>query len=67
MKNNFNHEKTKTQRQLDKHGPGFGEIPVFVPADIEKSKEKGRNKKEEEKKVEKLFTLTSGGGADDLH
>ena len=50
MKSNFNHNKTKTQHQLDKHGPGFGEIPVFVPADIEKSKEKGRNKKEEEKK-----------------
>lgn len=50
MKSNFNHNKTKTQRQLDKHDPGFDEIPVFVPAEIEKSKEKGRNKKEEEKK-----------------
>ena len=50
MKNNFNHEKTKTQRQLDKHGPGFGEIPVFVPAVIEKIKEKVGKEKEEEKK-----------------
>lgn len=46
----FGNEKTKTQHQLDKHGPGFGEIPVFVPADIEKSKEKGGKEKEKEKK-----------------
>ncbi len=50
MKSNFNHNKTKTQHQLDKRGPGFQKIPVFVPADIEKSKEKGGKEKEEEKK-----------------
>lgn len=49
MKSNFNHNKTKTQRQLDKRGPGFGEIPVFVPADIEKSKEDPEGEKKEEK------------------
>ena len=45
----FGNNKTKTQHQLDKHGPGFGEIPVFVPADIEKSKAEGEKEKEEEK------------------
>ena len=45
----FRNNKTKTQRQLDKHGPGFQEIPVFVPADIERSKEKTEGEKEEEK------------------
>jgi len=37
-----NSNKTLTQHQLDKHGPGFSQIPVFVPADIEKSREKER-------------------------
>ena len=46
----FGNNKTKTQHQLNKHGPGFGEIPVFVPADIEKSKEKDGKEKEEEEK-----------------
>ena len=46
----FSNKKTKTQRRLDKRGPGFQEIPVFVPTDIEKSKEKGENEKEEEEK-----------------
>ena len=34
--------KSPTQHHLGKHGPGFQEIPVFVPADIEKSKDKER-------------------------
>ncbi len=37
-----NKNKTNTQHQLEKHGPGFSQIPVFVPADIEKSKDKER-------------------------
>ena len=45
----FGNKKTTTLRQLDKHGPGFGEIPVFVPADIEKSKKKAEGEKEKEK------------------
>ncbi|MBR0318960.1 MAG: hypothetical protein IJQ86_06695 [Spirochaetia bacterium] len=43
-------KKTPTQRQLDKHGPGFQEIPVFVPADIEKSREKEQEAEEKEEK-----------------
>ena len=44
----FRNNKTKTQRQLDKHGHGFQEIPVFVPADIEKSKDKELKTEEKE-------------------
>ena len=48
----FFNDKAKTRCQLDKSGLGFGEIPVFVPAYIEKSKDKEREAeyKDKEKK-----------------
>ena len=40
--------KSPTQHHLGKHGPGFSQIPVFVPADIEKSKDKERETEEKD-------------------